>query len=561
MSEFAAETRAVDSACWQALRRHAERLGSVPLRALLAEGDVRVERLHCAAGPWHADFSKQRIDESSLAALLALARAAGIEGRRDQLFAGERVNVTEDRAALHVALRGSADPGIQVEGVDVADDIAGSFAKLGEFVEAVRAGRITGYSGRPLRHIVNLGIGGSDLGPRMAVRALRAHSLPELRLHFVANLDGADLASTLAHCPAAETLVIVASKTFTTQETLANARSVRAWLEQAVTAAGLPAGVATNQFASVTANLDRAREFGIPDACIFPFRDWVGGRYSLWSSVGLPLALAIGMNGFAQLLAGAAAIDHHFRSAPLEANLPVWLALIDIWNLDFLGAESHAMLPYSDSLALLPAYLQQLEMESNGKSVRADGTPVGCPTAPVIWGEAGTVGQHSFYQLLHQGGRLIPCDFIAFAEADFDLPGHHDALLAHCLAQSAALALGKTLAEATSELSAAGHDPATVARLAPHKVFPGNQPSTTLIAHRLTAESLGALIALHEHKVFVQAAIWGLNPFDQWGVEYGKVLAARLLPQVAAGRTDPIEDASTRAAIAIIAALRARRRS
>jgi glucose-6-phosphate isomerase len=406
-------------------------------------------------------------------------------------------------------------------------DVLRELDRMRDFAAQIHGRHWRGATGEPISDVVNIGIGGSDLGPRMATQALAACRHPDIRVHYVANLDGADLATTLAALQPRTTLLVIASKTFTTQETMQNAASARRWLVQALGEAAV-----ARHFVAVSTNLAEVARFGIDPGNAFAFWDWVGGRYSVWSAIGLPLALAVGFDNFRQLLAGAHAMDQHFFSAPPAENLPGLLALLEIWNSNFLGADNRALLPYSQSLGLLPRYLQQLEMESNGKQTDRQGAALECAAAPVLWGEPGTNGQHAFYQLIHQGGRNIPCEFIACKTPDFDLPGHHPKLLANCFAQSEALMRGKTLAEITTELAAGGMAPDRVAALAPYRSFPGNQPSTTLLLPRLDPFNLGALLALYEHKVFVQSIIWDINPFDQWGVEYGKQLASRLLPIV-----------------------------
>ena len=436
---------------------------------------------------------------------------------------------------LHVALR---DPQPRAE-------VRAVLEKMRRFCDEIHGSHWRGATGEPIRDVVNLGIGGSDLGPKMAAQALAAHRHPHLQVHFVSNLDAAHLATTLARLNPATTLFVVASKTFTTHETMTNARSAREWI-----VAALGEAAVARHFVAVSTNVRAIAQFGIDPANAFEFWDWVGGRFSLWSAIGLPVALAIGHANFMQLLAGGHAMDRHFFETPVERNLPATMALLGIWNINFLGAGNLAVLPYSQSLEFLPHYLQQLEMESNGKQVRRDGTPVGCETAPILWGEPGTNGQHAFYQLIHQGGRLIRCDFIALKQADFELPGHQAALLANCFAQSEALMRGKTLEEARAEMQAAGLPADRIERLAPFKVFPGNQPSTTLLLPRLDPYTLGQLIALYEHKVLVQGAIWGVNSFDQWGVEYGKQLAAHLLPmlegrQALEGAVEGVDNSTT----------------
>ncbi|GMG85638.1 glucose-6-phosphate isomerase [Paralimibaculum aggregatum] len=520
---------------WTAVHDHAARLKPVHLRRLFAADPGRAAALAFAEDDLSVDLSKEKLDRAALDALLGLARAAGVEAQRAALFAGAPVNATEGRAVLHMALRGGAP-------APAGDDVDGTRERFLAFAETVRAGQLPGG---PVRDVVNIGIGGSDLGPAMAARAL----VPDCdgpRLHFVSNVDGAHLADTVAGLDPARTLVIVASKTFTTQETMANARLARDWL----------GAHAAERMAAVSTNLDGCAAFGIPQERVFGFWDWVGGRYSLWSAIGLVLAIGIGAARFRAFLAGAAAMDRHFREAPLERNLPVLLALAGIWRRNAMGWPSVAVIPYDQRLARLPAYLQQLDMESNGKRVTRAGAPVGTATGPVIWGEPGTNAQHSFFQLIHQGTDVVPVDFIAAATPRDADPRHHAMLLANCLAQGQALAFGRDTAEVEAEMAAAGAAPEAIARLAPHRSFPGDRPSTTILFRRLDPHALGRLIALFEHKVFVQGAIWGVNSYDQWGVELGKALARPLIPALAEGaaaETDP----STRALIDRIRALAA----
>ena len=515
-------------AAWDALSRHAAAGSGIHLRELFAADAQRFARLSVTWNGWLLDYSKQRVTAETMSLLQALWQAADVPDWTLRMRAGDAINHTEGRAALHVALRQPAAAGpILHDGHDVMPAVHRELDRMQHFVAQIHGRHWRGATGEPITDIVNIGIGGSDLGPRMATQALAAFRHADIRVHYVANLDGADLATTLAALQPRSTLFVIASKTFTTQETMQNAASARRWLVQALGEAAV-----ARHFVAVSTNLAEVARFGIDPDNAFAFWDWVGGRYSLWSAIGLPLALAVGFDNFRQLLAGAHAMDQHFFSAPPAENLPGTLALLEIWNSNFLGADNRALLPYSQSLGLLPRYLQQLEMESNGKQTDRQGLPLECAAAPVLWGEPGTNGQHAFYQLIHQGGRLIPCEFIACKTPDFDLPGHHQKLLANCFAQSEALMRGKTLAEITAELAAGGMAPAQVAALAPYRSFPGNQPSTTLLLPQLDPFQLGALLALYEHKVFVQSIVWNINPFDQWGVEYGKQLANRLLPIV-----------------------------
>jgi glucose-6-phosphate isomerase len=473
--------------------------------------------------------------------LLALARQTDVEGWRDRMFAGARINVTEDRAVLHVALRNRSNRPIMVDGEDVMPAVNGVLDQMRAFSEQVRGGAWRGHRGDAITDVVNIGIGGSDLGPLMVCEALKPYHRPDLRPHFVSNVDAAHLVHTLAKLEPARTLFIVASKTFTTQETMTNAGSARAWLVEHL---GSEAAVARH-FVAVSTNAEAVRAFGIDPANMFGFWDWVGGRYSLWSAIGLPIALAVGMARFEELLAGAHAMDEHFRTTPLERNLPVLLGVLGVWYRDFLGAASHAVLPYDQHLHRFPAYLQQGDMESNGKSVRRDGLPVDYPTGPIIWGEPGTNGQHAFYQLIHQGTELIPADFIAAAESQTPLGDHHEKLLANFFAQTEALMRGKTADEARAELAAEGLTGAALEALLPHKVFEGNRPTNSILYRKLTPTTLGRLIALYEHKIFTQGVIWNINSFDQWGVELGKQLAKAILPELTT--PDPVtsHDAST----------------
>ena len=530
---------------WSRLRDARDRLSTTHLRELFANDPERFPLFSRQTDGLLLDFSKQRLDQEVLQHLVSLAEAADVSGWRKRLFAGDKINVSEERAVLHPALRHLADTAFPSGELDVMPEVRKVRQQMAAIVEQLRSGNWKGYTGDTIRHVVNIGIGGSDLGPKMCTRALSAFAHPGLHVHYVSNLDGAHLAPLLETLDPRTTLFIIASKTFTTQETMINAASTRNWM---LVHTGSEEALAKH-FIAVSAHPERAAEFGIPPAQVLPMWDWVGGRYSLWSAVGLPLAISIGMSGFERLLAGAQAMDRHFCETPLIDNLPVLLALLGIWNTNFLGANTSAIVPYNESLRHLPGYLQQLEMESNGKTVNRDGQPLTCPANPIVWGEIGANGQHAFFQLLHQGGWLVPCDFIATALSDYPLPGHQAPLLANCFAQSAALAFGKTEAEARSELEAAGLPAAQREALLPHKVFAGNQPSTTLLLPRLDPYHLGLLLALYEHKVFVQGVIWGINSFDQWGVELGKQLASRVLPVLNGDADKTTLDASTRGLI------------
>lgn len=523
-------TPILNTPAWKHAERHAHGLRDVHLRKLFEHDPQRFQRLSVHWNDWLLDLSKQRITPETLPILAGLWQTADVPGWIARMRAGEPINHTEGRAVLHVALRHQGSP-ILVDGHDVMPDVRAVLEKLRGFCDAIHSGKWRGATGEPISDIVNIGIGGSDLGPRMATQALAAHRIAHLKVHYVANIDGADLATTLLGLSPRTTLFVIASKTFTTQETMQNACSARAWLT-----AELGEAAVSRHFVAVSTALDKVAAFGIDTDNAFAFWDWVGGRFSLWSAIGLPLALAIGFDKFEQLLAGAREMDEHFFSAPPLENLPALLALIELWNADFIGLQTRAVLPYSQSLGLLPRYLQQLEMESLGKQIDRDGKLVGCPTLPILWGEPGTNGQHAFYQLLHQGGRPLSCEFIACRQADFPVPGHHEKLLANCFAQSSALMKGKTEAEALAELQAAASAKEGVALaptfLAPYKIFPGNQPSTTLLLPRLDPHSLGALISMYEHKVFTLGVLWHLDAFDQWGVEYGKQIANSLLPML-----------------------------
>ncbi len=513
---------------WLALAEHVRSVRHRHLRDLFAADPERFDQFSLRHGPLLLDYSKQRLVAETMNLLRQLAEQAGWRTWMERMRAGEAINHTENRAVRHADLRaGPAAP----------PEVKAVLERMRLFCEQIHDGRWRGFSGERITDVVNIGIGGSDLGPRMAVHALAAFEQPDIRVHFVANLDSADLASTLGRLNPRSTLFIVASKTFTTLETMANAHTARRW----VLAAANDERAIARHFVAASTNLAATAEFGIAPENVFEFWDWVGGRFSLWSAIGLPIALAVGFRHFEQLLAGAHDIDEHFFNAPADGNLPLTMALIALWNTNFLDAHSHGVFPYSHSLALLPSHLQQLEMESNGKRANRDGLAVDYPTNPILWGEAGTNGQHSFFQLLHQGGALVASDFIAVGRSDFPLPGHHSGLLANCLAQSSALAFGQT----TEEARAAG----IAEHLLPFRRFPGNQPSTTLMLPELTPFTLGQLIALYEHKVFCLGVLWNLNSFDQWGVELGKQLAGRLAPCIRNEAASDTLDASTRGLI------------
>lgn len=533
------------SHAWASLSAHHQKLEKKHLRDLFAEDPDRAASLSLSFEDILFDFSKQRLTGETLDLLLKLAEASFVPEWIRRMFDGDRINVTEDRSVLHVALRRSSAPfpGAQM---DVMPEVLATRARMAEFAELLRAGKAQGHHGTAIHDVVNIGIGGSDLGPKMVNQALRSIAHPALGVHYVSNLDGAQLAPLLQTLDPRSTLFIVVSKTFTTQETMLNAETARNWLKANL---GDDINLA-NHFAAVSSRPERAVAFGVSADRVFPIWDWVGGRYSLWSAVGLTLMIAIGPHAFDELLRGAERMDEHFRTAPFARNLPVVMGLIGLWNTNFLGAATNAVLPYNESLKYLPSFLQQLEMESNGKSVGIAGDPVQHETCPIVWGELGNNGQHAFFQLLHQGGRLVPCDFIASVRSDYPLPGHQEALLSNCFAQSSALAFGKTEDEVRESMEKEGVAPAQIADLLPHRVFAGNQPSSTLLLKSLAPATLGALVALYEHKVFVQGAIWGINSFDQWGVELGKAVASRILPAFADPSLASAFDASTQALLA-----------
>jgi glucose-6-phosphate isomerase len=506
---------------WQELARHAEEVRGRHLRSLFEEDPQRGERMTAEGAGLFLDYSKNRLTDRTLNLLVRLAEQSELRERVEEMFRGERINRTENRSVLHVALRAPRDAAIEVDGRNVVPEVHAVLARMADFAERVRSGAWKGHTGRPIRNVVNIGIGGSDLGPVMAHEALRHYARRDLTFRFVSNVDGTDFAEAVHDLDPLETLFIVSSKTFTTLETMTNAGTAREWCLAAV--GGDPAAVARH-FVAVSTNASKVEEFGIDTANMFGFWDWVGGRYSMDSAIGISTMIAIGPEGFQSLLDGFHRMDEHFRTAPLERNLPVLMALISIWYNNFFGAQTLAVLPYEQYLKRFPAYLQQLTMESNGKSVTLEGTRVSWETGPVLFGEPGTNGQHSFYQLIHQGTRLIPCDFIAFGQPIHPLGRHHDILLANVFAQAEALAFGKTAEEVRQE--------GTPDWLVPHRVFEGNRPSNMILAERLTPGSLGSLVALYEHSVFTQGVIWGIDSFDQWGVELGKQLAQRILPEL-----------------------------
>jgi len=522
---------------WAALQEHYDKVEHVHLRELFADDPKRGEAMTLDVDGVYLDYSKNRITTETLRLLVALAERAGLRRRIDAMFAGEKINVTEDRAVLHVALRAPESEHILLDGKDVVPDVHAVLRKMATFSDKVRSGEHTGHTGRRIRNIVNIGIGGSDLGPAMAYEALKGYSDRSLTVRFVSNVDGTDIHESLLDLDPEETLFVVCSKTFTTLETLTNARTAREWLLDALKD---DAAVAKH-FVAVSTNTEKVAEFGIDTANMFEFWDWVGGRYSYDSAIGLSVMIAIGPERFREMLGGFRSIDEHFRTAPFDRNVPVLLGLIGIWYIDFFGAETQAILPYSQYLARFPSYLQQLDMESDGKSVTLDGEPVTCMTGPVVWGTPGTNGQHAYFQLIHQGTRLIPCDFIGFVHAVTQVGDHQNLLMANFFAQTEALAFGKTRAEVEAE--------GVPAFQVPHRTFRGNHPTNTILSEKLTPYVLGQLVAIYEHKVFTQGTIWNINSFDQWGVELGKVLANRIIPQLENRRADLDHDSSTNALI------------
>ncbi len=524
---------------WNELSAHSKEIGKQHLRKLFSADPERGRRMAAEAAGIYLDYSKNRITDQTLKLLLRLAEESDLRQRIDAMFRGEKINTTENRAVLHVALRAPRGTSIFVDGHDVVPDVHDVLDRMADFCDRVRGGAWTGHTGKRIRNVVNIGIGGSDLGPVMAYEALKYYSDRAMAFRFVSNVDGTDFAEAVHDFDPAETLFVVSSKTFTTLETMTNAHTAREWSLQGL--GGDPKAVARH-FVAVSTNAAEVSKFGIDTGNMFGFWDWVGGRYSMDSAIGLSTMLAIGPDHFRAMLQGFHEVDEHFRTAPFERNLPVLMGLLAIWNTDFLGAETVAVLPYEQYLKRFPAYLQQLTMESNGKHVTLDGTAVAYQTGPIYWGEPGTNGQHSFYQLIHQGTRLIPCDFIAFGRPLHALGEHHDILIANVLAQAEALAFGKTREEVEAE--------GTPERIVPHRVFEGNRPSNTILAEQLTPAMLGKLVALYEHSVFTQGSIWGIDSFDQWGVELGKVLAKRIIPELES-REDPkpAHDSSTQSLI------------
>src|SRR3954464_14741918 len=533
---------------WRALTDHHERIKDTHLRRLFADDPDRGTALTVRAGDLYLDYSKNRLTRETIDLLVALAERVGLRDRTEAMFRGEPINTTEDRAVLHVALRDPAASGLEVDGQDVRRDVHEVLDRMATFADRVRGGQWTGHTGERIRAVVNIGIGGSDLGPAMAYLALRDYSDRSLTFRFVSNIDPTDLAEATRDLDPATTLFIVASKTFTTQETLTNAKEARRWLVEGL---GGDEKAVAKHFVAVSTNAEKVAEFGIDTDNMFGFWDWVGGRYSFTSAIGLSLMVAIGPGHYRELLDGFATVDEHFRTAPWEENLPALLGLISVWYIDFFGAQSTAVLPYSQYLARFPAYLQQLCMESNGKSVTLDGSPVDVATGEIVWGEPGTNGQHAFYQLLHQGTVLVPADFLAFVQPNHDLDGMHDLFLANFLAQPRALAFGRTAEEVAAE--------GTAQAVVPHKVMAGNHPSNAIVAPKLTPSVLGQLVAAYEHRVFTQGVVWGINSFDQWGVELGKVMANQLAPKLQSeAAPDYDSDSSTNALVKLLRSERGR---
>ncbi|CAN5812495.1 glucose-6-phosphate isomerase [soil metagenome] len=531
---------------WRALLAHHEQIGERHLRDLFAADPGRGERLAVEGAGFYLDYSKHRITDETMRLLLQLAEESGLRERIDAMFRGDHINVSEDRAVLHVALRMPRGASLVVDGVDVVAQVHDVLDRMTSFSDRVRSGDWTGHTGRAIRNVINIGIGGSDLGPVMAFEALRHFSRRDMTFRFVSNIDGTDFAEATRDLDASETLFVVSSKTFTTLETMTNARTARAWVLEAL---GSDESAIAKHFVAVSTNAAGVAEFGIDTANMFGFWDWVGGRYSLDSAIGLSTMLAIGPEAFMQMLAGFHEMDEHFRSTPFERNLPVIMGLLAVWYGDFFGARTVGVMPYEQYLKRFPAYLPQLTMESNGKHVTLDGEPVEQPTGAIYWGEPGTNGQHSFYQLIHQGTELIPLDLIGFATTSNPLGSHHDFLLSNVFAQAEALAFGKTPEQVREE--------GTPEPLVPHRTFEGNRPTSTILAERLTPHRLGALVALYEHNVFTQGAIWGIDSFDQWGVELGKALADRIIPELRADEEPDLQhDGSTNALIRRYRALR-----
>jgi len=534
-------SRCTQLPAWQVLQEHQWEIARLHLRDLFDADPQRFERYSLRLDDLLFDYSKNRVTDATLGHLFELARQAGLASKIEAMFRGEKINLTEDRAVLHTALRNRSNRPVLVDGVDVMPDVNRVLQKMRYFSEAVRSQEWRGYTGKPITNVVHVGIGGSDLGPKMVVKALTPYCRPELKVHFVSNVDASDLVETVKNLDRETTLFILASKTFTTLETMTNALSAREWFM----AAGQGKDAIAKHFVAVSTNAEKVEAFGIDTHNMFEFWDWVGGRYSLWSAIGLPIAVAVGMDHFEALLSGAHQVDEHFRTEPLERNIPVVMGLLGIWYNNFFNAQTQAVLPYDQYLDFLADHLQQLDMESNGKSVDIDGRRLDYDTGPVIFGQAGTNGQHAFYQLIHQGSKLVPCDFLAAAQSLHQLGEHHTILVSNFLAQTEALMRGKTTEEARAELEAEGVDAGQIETLAMAKTFPGNKPSNSFLYRKLTPETLGKLIALYEHKVFVQGAVWNINSFDQMGVELGKQLAKTVLKEMAGSEPSSAHDSST----------------
>ncbi len=542
-------TNPTNSPAWQALSEHFQEIFPLQMRDMFADDPKRFDKLSLKFNDFLLDYSKQRISEKTMTLLTNLARQSDIEAWREKMFSGEKINFTENRAVLHTALRNRSNKPVLVDGKDVMPEVNRVLAQMRSFSDSVRNGNWLGYSGKRITDIVNIGIGGSDLGPVMVCAALKAYARKGLNVHFVSNIDGTHLAQALEVCDPETTLFIVASKTFTTQETMTNARSARVWfLKSAKDHAHI-----AKHFVALSTNAMAVQEFGIDPSNMFEFWDWVGGRYSLWSAIGLSIAIYVGMDNFEALLEGAHEMDIHFRTASLEKNMPVILAMLGIWYNNFFEAETQAILPYDQGLSRFPAYLQQGDMESNGKFISRTGERINYTTGPIIWGEAGTNGQHAFYQLIHQGNKLVPCDFLVPLRSQYKIGEngnkHHKILVSNIFAQTKALMQGKTSKEVKAELEEQGLDHHVIKDLMPHRVFGGNRPTNTLLIDELTPKALGKLIALYEHKIFIQGIIWNINSFDQWGVEFGKQIAQKILPQLSGNNKITDHDGSTNSLI------------
>ena len=529
------------TASWKALQAHHGEIAGQAMRDLFAADPERFAKFSLRFEDILVDYSKNRVTDETMRLLLALAAEAGLKNWTERLFTGQKLNITEGRAVLHIALRNRSNRPILVDGKDVMPEVNRVLKQMREFSEAVRNGTWKGYTGEAITDVVNIGIGGSDLGPVMVTEALKPYGKPGLNVHFVSNIDGTHIAETVKNLRRETTLFIVASKTFTTQETITNAQTARSWFLEA---AGDPKAVARH-FVALSTNAEEVSRFGIDTKNMFEFWDWVGGRYSLWSAIGLSIAVYIGMDNFESLLEGGHAMDEHFRTTPIEKNLPAILGLLGVWYNNFFDAQTHAILPYDQYLHRFPAYFQQGDMESNGKGVTRDGTAADCSTGPVIWGEPGTNGQHAFYQLIHQGTKVVPADFIAPIETHNPIGEHHQILLSNFFAQTEALMKGKSEAEVRAELIAQGFSGDALQALVPHKVFTGNRPTNSILVKRVTPRTLGSLIAMYEHKIFTQGIIWNINSFDQWGVELGKQLAKAILPELAGSAAVATHDSST----------------